>query len=81
MDLILQCKIFNTSKLEMINACRLYLQVSQLSDIATPDGKRILHKMLHGEYMIEEIHAFRKTTYGQNKINQTNARGRLGIWP
>eukprot|EP00978_Attheya_sp_CCMP212_P014792 scaffold37878_cov107-Attheya_sp.AAC.2 len=63
MDLALQCKIFTTSELEMINACRLYLQVSRISDIATPDGRRILHKMLHGEYMIEEIHDFRKTTY------------------
>eukprot|EP00978_Attheya_sp_CCMP212_P003735 scaffold7928_cov65-Attheya_sp.AAC.2 len=63
MDLAIQCKIFTTSELEMINACRLYLQVSRISDIATPDGRGILHKMLHGEYMIEEIHEFRKTTY------------------
>eukprot|EP00978_Attheya_sp_CCMP212_P028332 scaffold97599_cov32-Attheya_sp.AAC.4 len=63
MDLALQCKIFTTSELEMINACRLYLQVSSISDIAIPDSRRILHKMLHGEYTIEEIHAFRKTTY------------------
>eukprot|EP00978_Attheya_sp_CCMP212_P015287 scaffold39404_cov36-Attheya_sp.AAC.4 len=37
--------------------------VTRLSDTATPDGRHILHKMLHGEYMIEEIHKFRKTTY------------------
>ena len=79
MDLVLQCKIFNTSELEMINACRLYLQVSRISDISTPDGRRILHKMLHGEYTIDEIHAFRKTTYTWPRQEKPNEQA-WKIW-
>ena len=31
-----------------INACRLYLQVATLSDIANPDGRTLNHNFLDG---------------------------------
>eukprot|EP00978_Attheya_sp_CCMP212_P043462 scaffold284375_cov71-Attheya_sp.AAC.7 len=40
MENILNNKSFTTTELEIINACRLYLQVSRVSDIATINGKR-----------------------------------------
>jgi hypothetical protein len=40
MDAICDCKWFhNKSQIQQINACRLYLQVLLLSDIATPCGQ------------------------------------------
>eukprot|EP00978_Attheya_sp_CCMP212_P048312 scaffold502768_cov122-Attheya_sp.AAC.1 len=62
MENILNNKSFTTTELEIINACRLYLQVSRRSDIATMNGKRVLNKMLSGEYTQEDILEFR-TTY------------------
>ena len=62
MENVLDTKRFTTTELEIINACRLYLQVSRVSDIATINGKRVLTKMLSGEYTQEDILEFR-TTY------------------
>ncbi len=36
MDAICDCKLFRPNQIQQINACRLYLQVLLLSDIATP---------------------------------------------
>ena len=41
MDSICDCQRFTKSALRQINACRLYLEVTLLSDIATPCGKCI----------------------------------------
>jgi hypothetical protein len=42
MDPICECERFNTTQLRKINACRLYLQVTLLSDVTTPCGKYII---------------------------------------
>jgi hypothetical protein len=49
MEEMLQSKRFTDSELSMIYNCRLYLQVSRVSDITTTDGNRIATKMLAGD--------------------------------
>jgi hypothetical protein len=41
MDKICNCKRFTDTQIRKINACRLYLQVTLLSEITTPCGKHI----------------------------------------
>eukprot|EP00978_Attheya_sp_CCMP212_P031133 scaffold116596_cov73-Attheya_sp.AAC.1 len=47
--------------MEVINACRLYLQVSRVSDISTADGRKVMIQMLTGAYTQEQIRMFRTT--------------------
>jgi hypothetical protein len=59
MDLILRSKAFTKREMEIINACRLYLQVTRLSDISTADGRKVHIKMLMGAYTQEQIRNLR----------------------
>jgi hypothetical protein len=52
---------FKPRELEIINACRLYLRVTRVSDITTPDGSRILTKILTGSLTPAEIEEVRPT--------------------
>lgn len=63
MDKMTQSKRFKDSELRTINNCRMYLQVTRVSDIATPDGSRVLTKMLSGEYHIEDLTTIRRQEY------------------
>eukprot|EP00978_Attheya_sp_CCMP212_P030095 scaffold109546_cov35-Attheya_sp.AAC.1 len=48
MDAILSSPTISPSKYEVLNYCRMHLQVTTLSDIATSDGKYIRHDALLG---------------------------------
>jgi hypothetical protein len=61
MEEMLKSKRFTDHELSLIYNCRLYLQVSRVSDITTPDGSRIMTKMLTGD-CADNI-AFRKQEY------------------
>ena len=41
MDLVLESMTLTPMELQMLNACRMYLGVTLLSDIVTPDGKKL----------------------------------------
>ena len=47
MDKIIQTDEFTTQELLQINRCRVYLQVQNLSDISTGDGKHINYCAIH----------------------------------
>eukprot|EP00972_Heterocapsa_arctica_P026784 3942282-Heterocapsa_arctica.AAC.1 len=61
MDLILKSKAFTKREMEIINACRLYLQVTRVSDISTADGRKVKIQMLTGAYTQEQLKTFRTT--------------------
>jgi hypothetical protein len=61
MAIILNSGQFKTRELEIINACRLYLRVTRVSDITTSDGSRITARMLMGTYTPTEIDDVRPT--------------------
>ncbi len=50
MEALLQDQSLTQMQLHSLNCCRLYLQVTRLSDIVTTDGKRIQPCFLHGSH-------------------------------
>jgi hypothetical protein len=52
---------FKTRDLATINACRLYLRVTQISNISSADGSRVLTRMLTGDYHRTELDTLRPT--------------------
>jgi hypothetical protein len=56
MDAVCDCKRYTATEIKQINACRLYLQVLLLSDVATPCG----------QYMIKTYHKGKRA----NRPNQ-----------
>eukprot|EP00978_Attheya_sp_CCMP212_P038125 scaffold185734_cov35-Attheya_sp.AAC.1 len=61
MDIILKSKAFTKREMEIINACRLYLQVTRVSDISTADGRQVMIQMLTGACTQEQVRTFRTT--------------------
>ena len=41
MDIVLESQIFTKAELLLVNACRIYMGVTLLSDITTPDGTKL----------------------------------------
>ena len=50
MEVLLQDQSLTQTQLHSLNCCRLYLQVTRLSDIVTTDGKSIQTCFLHGSH-------------------------------
>jgi hypothetical protein len=48
MDAIVQCGLFSPAEIRQLNYCRLYLQVSTISDLATAQGESIDKNMARG---------------------------------
>jgi hypothetical protein len=48
MECVVKTKLFTTAELRVINNCRVYLQVTYLSEITTSDGVQILNKAFEG---------------------------------
>ena len=48
MDSLREHGQFSATEMQQLNACRMYLQVSRLSDIVTGDGRHILREVLVG---------------------------------
>jgi hypothetical protein len=58
MENFLDSKAFTPKDLKILNACRMYLQVTRVSDIATTDGSRILARILSGDITKEQLNEF-----------------------
>jgi hypothetical protein len=61
MQKILSAKAFTEKELDRIHACRMYLQITMISEMATADGTYLLHDFLHGKYTKEELNERRET--------------------
>ena len=48
MDSVIACNLYTIQEIRQINNCRLYLQVLYLSDIASGDGRLIMHHYVMG---------------------------------
>eukprot|EP00957_Ditylum_brightwellii_P027154 2053116-Ditylum_brightwellii.AAC.1 len=49
MDIFLQADIFSSNKLLLLNYCRLFLHITNISDMATSDGRHILSHILSSQ--------------------------------
>eukprot|EP00978_Attheya_sp_CCMP212_P036365 scaffold164260_cov35-Attheya_sp.AAC.1 len=58
MENFLDSKAFSSKDLKILNACRMYLQVTRVSDISTTDGSWILARILNGDITKEQLNQF-----------------------
>eukprot|EP00978_Attheya_sp_CCMP212_P007873 scaffold18320_cov37-Attheya_sp.AAC.1 len=58
MENFLDSKAFSPKDIRIINACRMYLQVTRVSDISTTAGSRILAQILNGDITKEQLNQF-----------------------
>jgi hypothetical protein len=55
MEHFLNLKTFTPKELKILNACRMYYQVTRVSDISTPDGSRLVAKISNGTLSREKL--------------------------
>jgi hypothetical protein len=60
MENFLNLKTFTPKEMKILNACRMYYQVTRLSDITTPDGSRLMAKISNGMLSREQFNVVYK---------------------
>ncbi len=60
MENFLNLKTFTPKEMKILNACRMYYQVTRVSDITTPDGSRLMAKISNGMLSWEQFNVVYK---------------------
>ena len=79
MEHFLNLKTFTPKELKILNACRMYYQVTRVSDISTPDGSRLVAKNSNGTLSRENSISYTNHSLnGPHKTSQIKHRGNYG---